>query len=68
MATPTVVAKQGVSGPADAKVPADTDAVQGLRVLVTVYGTSAQVLADFATLAATNFAAPSATLLWERAG
>jgi hypothetical protein len=68
MAVPVVTAKQGVAGPADAKVPADTDGVQGLRVTLTLYGSQANTLTDFATLAAQNFACASATMLWERAG
>jgi hypothetical protein len=68
MAVPVVTAKQGVAGPADAKVPTDTDSPQGLRVTITLYGTGANTLTDFATLAAQNFACPSATMLWERAG
>lgn len=66
MAVPTVVSKQGVQGPADTRLATDLDGTQGLRVEITLIGTQANTLADFATLQALNFASPSATMTWER--
>lgn len=66
MAVPTVVSKQGALGPADSRFPANTDGVQGIRISLTLIGSNANTLTDFATLAAQNFACGSATLTYEK--
>jgi hypothetical protein len=68
MATPFHKAKQGVPAPgSEATLAQNSDAVQTLVIHLKVTGTAANVLADWNTILATNFASPSAEASWDKA-
>lgn len=66
MAVPVVVSHAATDRPTDENT-VGTDAQVAYRFTLVLTGTKANILADFNTVLATNFAAPSAVLSWDRA-
>lgn len=67
MATPVHKAKQGVPAPgSEAALAQNSDPVQALTVHVKLEGTAANVLADWNTILATNFASPNVSATYDK--
>lgn len=67
MATPSHKAKAGVSAPgSEATNAQNADATQALTVHIKLQGTAANVLADWNTILATNFASPSVSATYDK--
>ena len=66
MATPTVIVQHGAQSPTTESVHDAAGTTVSYRIELTFFGTLANVLTDWNTLIATNFACPTVAARWWR--